>query len=163
MDEIILEKMIEYFGYDVRRINHALKVWSFARIIAEREELNEEKKQILSIAAILHDIGIKESERLYNSTAGKYQEKEGPAVAVKLLEGVDLRNEVLNRVCFLIGHHHTYSEVDDLDYQILIEADFLVNIFEDNMGKPEIQSIREKIFKTRAGTKILDEMYMGIE
>ena len=53
--------------------------------------------------------------------------------------------------------------MDNLDYQILIEADFLVNIFEDNMGKPEIQSIREKIFKTRAGTKILDEMYMGIE
>ena len=78
------------------------------------------------------------------------------------MEGVDLLNEVLNRVCFLIGHHHTYSEVDDLDYQILIEADFLVNIFEDNMGKPEIQSIREKIYKTRAGTKILEDMYMGI-
>ena len=81
-----LSKMIEYFGADVRRINHALKVHSFASLIAKNENLNAEIQEITEVAAILHDIGIPVSELKYGSCIGKYQELEGPPIAREMLQ-----------------------------------------------------------------------------
>ncbi len=79
----------------------------------------------------MHDIGIRPSEAKYQSCSGKYQEIEGPPIALKLLKKIAMCPEdMVQRICFLIAHHHTYQSVDDIDYQILIEADFLVNMFE---------------------------------
>lgn len=162
IEGIILNKMIGYFGGDSRRINHALKVYSFSRAIAGAENISSNELDILTATAILHDIGIKLSEEKYNSSAGHYQELEGPGVARELLADTELDHAFIDRVCFLIGHHHTYNAIDGIDFQILIEADFLVNAFEDNLGIPEINSIYNKIFKTEAGKKILNTMYLDM-
>jgi HD superfamily phosphodiesterase len=154
-----MKKMIEYFDGDVKRINHALKVYGFAKSIGELEDIPEEKLRILEVAAILHDIGIKESERKYSSSAGKYQEIEGPPIACDILQEFILSKDFLDRVCYLIGNHHTYSKIDDIDFQILVEADFLVNIFEDGMEKEQIKTIKQKYFKTNTGLCYLDSMY----
>jgi HD superfamily phosphohydrolase YqeK len=63
--EKVVKLMIEYFGNDVKRINHALKVHGFAKNIARMEGLKGEVMLVLEVAAVLHDIGIKESERKY--------------------------------------------------------------------------------------------------
>jgi hypothetical protein len=115
---------------------------------------------IIDISSILHDIGIHESERKYNSDAGNWQEIEGPLVAKELLKDIDLDNVIQDRVLFLIGHHHQYDLIDGIDYQILIEADFLVNIFEAEMDEPTIKNIKEKIFKTKNGTSLLEKLYL---
>jgi hypothetical protein len=154
-----MKKMIKYFDGDVKRINHALKVHGFAKSIGELENIPEDKLGILEVAAILHDIGIKESERKYSSSAGKYQEIEGPPVAQDILQEFSLNEEFTDRVCYLIGNHHTYSKIDDVDFQILVEADFLVNIFEDGMTREQIESIKQKYFKTNAGLCFLNSMY----
>lgn len=156
----VINKMILYFDGDVRRINHAMKVYSFAKSIGELEGIGNEKLLVLEVAAVLHDIGIKESERKYNSSAGNYQEIEGPAVAMNILEEFKLDNEFVDRVCYLIGHHHTYTKIDDLDYQILIEADFIINIFEDSIEKEKIELIKNKYFKTKAGIAFINNMYI---
>lgn len=83
----------------------------------------------------------------YNSSAGNYQKIEGPAVARKILNESGFEIELIDRICFLVANHHTYDKVDYIDYQILIEADFLVNIFEDGFGKEKIILIKEKYFK----------------
>lgn len=155
----IQQKMINYFAGDVRRINHALKVHSFAKLIAELEALGEEEKETLEISAFLHDIGIKISEEKYNSSAGHYQEQEGPDVAEKLLKEFELQNNKLKRVLFLIGNHHSYDKIDGLDFQILVEADFLVNIDEDKMDMKQIESIKERIFKTESGKELIESLY----
>jgi hypothetical protein len=31
---------------------------------------------------------------------------------------------LVERVCYLVGHHHTYTNIDGPDYQILVEAGF---------------------------------------
>jgi len=160
MTDRIIQKMIEYFGTDVRRINHALKVYGFASCMARREKLSDSDILIVDIAAILHDIGIKEAEKKYNKTSGHYQEKEGPAVALKLLSEISLDKVTLDRICFLIGHHHSYQKINGLDFQILVEADFLVNINEDDMPKHLIESIREKYIKTQTGISIIESIYM---
>lgn len=156
----VLLKMIDYFNTDVRRINHALKVLTFSKSIGELEGLEEHNLFILELSAILHDIGIKVSERKYNSSAGNYQEIEGPAVANELLNDFNIQQETLDRILFLIGHHHTYSKIDSLDFQILVEADFLVNIFEDNLATNSILNIKTKYFKTKTGIKLLESMYL---
>jgi HD superfamily phosphodiesterase len=155
----IMGDMIRYFQDDVKRINHALKVYCYASLILKESNSDEQKHQIVSIAALLHDIGIKEAERKYQSTSGKYQEQEGPPIAREILKPYDLDEEIVYRVCFIIGNHHSYSNIDNTDFQILVEADFLVNIFEDSMSRDSVRNVREKIFKTESGIRLLESMY----
>lgn len=153
--------MIRYFGTDVRRVNHALKVYGFASCMARREGLSAKETQIVDVAAVLHDIGIKEAERKHHSSGGKYQEMEGPAIARTLLSDSGLDSESVDRICFIIGNHHSYQKIDGLDFQLLVEADFLVNIFEDEMPKHSIESVRDKYFKSTTGLLLLNSLYVG--
>ncbi|MBA8790420.1 HD superfamily phosphodiesterase [Clostridium saccharobutylicum] len=136
-----------------------MKVFSFAKSIGELESLEDDTQYILEIAAIMHDIGIKVSEKKYNSSAGNYQEIEGPPVAKKILTKLNFDENLIDRICFLIGHHHTYNNIDGIDYQILIESDFLVNIYEDEIEVTQVKTIKDKYFKTKAGIEFLTNMY----
>jgi hypothetical protein len=155
----VLKAMIGYYAGDVRRINHFLKVYGFAKAIGELERLDESTQEILEIAALTHDIGIKNSEKKYASSAGNYQQSEGPPEAKRLLDALGVANSVVERVCWLIAHHHTYTDIRGIDYQILIEADFLVNACEDNLSQTSIQNAGIKIFRTDAGIKLLNTIY----
>jgi HD superfamily phosphodiesterase len=155
----ILELAITYSGNDVKRINHLLKVFSFAHHIGVMEKCDTKIQTIIDISAILHDIGIHEAERKHNSNAGNWQEIEGTPIAKELLKNFDLDNTIKDRILFLIGHHHQYNVIDGIDFQILVEADFLVNIFEAEMDEHSIKNIKEKIFKTESGTNLLEKLY----
>lgn len=155
----VISAMIEYYSGDARRIQHFIKVYGFAKTIGEQEFLTEDLQEVLEVAAVVHDIGIKVSEEKYHSSAGNYQQLEGPPIAKIMLEKLGYDDTLTERVCYLIAHHHTYKNMEGRDYQILVEADFLVNISEDQMGEKEITSIREKIFRTRTGLLMLNQMY----
>ena len=159
----VIDCAIEYLGNDARRINHFMKVHGFAKTIGELEHLPEKDQEILEVTAVLHDIGIKLAEEKYNSSAGNYQELEGPAVAEGMLKELGYGQEFIERVKFLIGHHHTYTNIEGMDYQILVEADFIVNIYEDGMEEEAAKKVLEKIFRTSAGTKLMKNMYIKEE
>ena len=154
-----ISAMTEYFSSDAKRVGHFLKVYAFSKTIGEVEKLSAENQEILEIAAAVHDIGIKKSEELYGSSSGKYQEMLGPDEAEKLLNKLGVDEKIIERVCFLVGHHHTYNMIDGLDYQILVEADFLVNAYEDNLSKNAIINVRNKLFKTKTATKMLNDIF----
>ena len=152
--------MISYNNADLMRIQHTTKVHAYARLIGLGEGLDEDTQFILESAALVHDIGIRASEKKYGHQNGKLQEQEGPGVARELLTRLGGYNEAqLERICWLVGHHHTYHVCEDMDYQILIEADFLVNLFEDNESPKAIEAVRRNIFKTKSGLKMFDDMY----
>ena len=109
MIEEIIIKMIDYFEGDVRRINHAIKVYQFAKVISSGEDIDHDIQECLEIAAVLHDIGIKNAEKKYNSSAGNYQEIEGPGVAEEILRNFNISNDKVYRIKFLIGNHHSYK------------------------------------------------------
>lgn len=155
-------EMIGYYGSDPKRIQHFTKVHSYAKLIGELEKLKDEELFILEAAALVHDIGIKTAEEKYGSCEGKLQEKEGPTVAEKMLCRLGFSEQVTERVCYLVGHHHTYEAIDGADYQILVEADFLVNFYEDEVKKEAVQQAYDKIFRTQSGRRICREMF-GIE
>ena len=158
LDDLFL-KMIAYYGGDPKRIQHFVKVHSFARIIAVGEQMDEGSLFILEAAAYTHDIGIKPAEEKYGQCDGKLQEQEGPIVAQKMLSELRFENYLIERICYLIGHHHTYTNVDGLDYQVLIEADFLVNLYEDDANRSAVMKAYENIFRTQTGRKIFREMF----
>ena len=156
----ILHKMILFDEGDARRIQHFLKVYQYASLIGSLEGLPRDQQLILEIAAILHDIGIHPAEKKYGFSNGKLQEQEGPEHARELLEQVGgYAPELIDRVCFLIAHHHTYEGVDGLDWQILLEADYLVNSYEKNMPEEAIKKFRSAIFKTKSGIALLNNQY----
>jgi HD superfamily phosphodiesterase len=158
----VLLKMMEYYRGDARRINHFLKVYGFAQAIAQGEKLEPQTREILEIAALTHDIGIKNSEAKYGSSSGAHQQVEGPPEAEKLLHGLGAEETAVARVCWLIAHHHTYTHIEGADYQILVEADFLVNACEDGLSADAVAAFRRNVFKTETGKALL-EMLFGVK
>lgn len=151
--------MIAYSNGDAKRIQHFIKVHALAKLIGEEEKLDAKTLYILEAAALAHDIGIRNSEQKYGSCNGKQQELEGPPEAEKLLQKLGFAPEVTERVCWLIAHHHTYNGITGADYQILVEADFLVNLYEDGVGMDAVKTAYARIFKTQAGKNICRTMY----
>lgn len=96
---------------------------------------------------------------LLTGGSGKLQEEEGPPAAEEMLTRLGFERKVTERVCYLVGHHHTYTHIDGADYQILVEADFLVNLYKDQIGKNSAESVLDKIFRTGIGRKICEEMF----
>ncbi|MGN0559310.1 MAG: HD domain-containing protein [Acutalibacteraceae bacterium] len=158
INKLYLE-MISLYSSDAKRIQHFCKVHSFAKLIAETEKVDADTLFIIEAAALTHDIGIHLCEEKYGSCNGKLQEKEGPAIAKKLLADLNFDDYISRRVQYLIAHHHTYDDINDIDYQILVEADFLVNIYEDGVSQQSIENIYKNIFKTNTGKKICREMF----
>ena len=155
----LIDEMIVYDKGDPRRIQHFIKVHDFARTIGQLEGLDDDTLYILESAAVVHDIGIHVCEEKYGSCEGKLQEKEGPALAKEMLERLGYEQEVIDRVCYLVGHHHTYTNIDGIDYQILVEADFLVNLYEDEVSLDAVRKSYQNIFKTESGRKICRNMF----
>ena len=96
---------------------------------------------------------------LYGDADGKHQELEGPVIARAMLETLDFEDSVIDRVCYLIAHHHTYTDINGLDYQILVEADFLVNLYEGNESRETAGQVLRRIFRTESGRQICADMF----
>ncbi len=158
-NNILITEMMKYYTGDPKRIQHFIKVHQFAKMIGEMEGLPEELQHILETAAIVHDIGIKPAEEKYGSCGGKLQEQEGPDVAEKMLHRLGYEPEVIDRVCYLVGHHHTYDQINGSDYRILVEADFLVNLYEDGVSKDAVKNAYDKIFRTETGRRMCSLMF----
>lgn len=73
------------------------------------------------------------------AAARKTPGKEGPPVARKLLTELQFNESDVDRICFLVGNHHTYKNIDGLDFQILAEADLIVNFCEENTEERSIK------------------------
>ncbi len=159
-----ITKMIAYYDKNSDRnlhdIAHFMKVWGFAKTIGEEENLDAPTQLTLELAAVVHDIACPLCREKYGNTNGKHQETEGEILAREFFEEFDISDEMRNRIVYLTAHHHTYSNVAGMDYQILLEADFLVNADESNKYKVALDSFRKKVFKTSSGLKLLNEMYL---
>lgn len=144
--------MKKVFGSDKKRIDHALKVLEFARDILKSE--SGDPKVVLA-AAILHDIGILEAEAKHGSSAGKYQEIEGPPIARSIMEELGMNSDSVDHVCKIIANHHSAKEIDTPEFRILWDSDWLVNIPDlyPDFDKEQFKKLINKVFKTKTGKK----------
>ena len=156
----LTEKMIDFSKGNQHDITHFLQVWAFAKTIGNLEGLDEETQFILEAAALIHDIACPLCREKYGNTNGKMQEKEGEILARNFLSAADFTSPQIDRITYLVGHHHTFKDVDGLDYQILLEADYLQNAIENNYAKENIENFLERICKTAAGKKLIKSVLL---
>ncbi len=156
-DRVAIE-VKRYFGRDFKRIGHASRVARYAEQIGREEQGN---LAVILTAAYLHDIGIKEAERKYNSSAAPYQEAEGPPIAREILIKLGAAEEMIAEVCHIVGHHHHPEKDETTNFKSLFDADLIANLEEAHkeqaMDKSKLESILEKSFLTESGRKLAEK------
>ena len=159
-DRVAIE-MKRYFGTDFKRIGHATRVARYAERIGKEEGAD---MAVVMAAAYLHDIGIKEAERKYNSSAAKYQEELGPAVARDILQKLGASEALIDEVCDIIGHHHHPRKEETLNFKVLYDADLITNLEEEgkkrSMDKERIKQIIGKSMFTESGKRLAKEVLL---
>lgn len=155
----IMEKMIAISEGNIHDIDHFIRVWTYAKTIGELEGLDRHTQKIVEIAAIIHDIACPLCREKYGNTNGKYQEKEGMILAKQFLTEFDLSKEDQERIVYLVGHHHTFDQIDDIDYQILIEADYIANASENGYSQRNIENFMQRIMKTESSKRIIKSIF----
>lgn len=154
------QKMIAFYRGNIHDIDHFLKVWAMAKTIGELEVLDKHAQEVLELAAVVHDIACPLCREKYGDTNGKHQELESPSLVEAFFKGLPVERPDVERVSWLVAHHHTYANIDGPDHQILLEADFLVNAGESGYTPSAIRNFRERVFRTAAGKELLDSMYL---
>ena len=152
-------KMIAFDRGQPDLIQHFTKVHAYAKLIAELEGIDAPTREVLEAAALVHDIGIPLCNEKYGAHPGPMQEKEGPPLARAMLSELDFTPEEIDRVCTLVGEHHTLSPIDGIDHQILLEADFLVNCFAHGNGRDSLLHTLHTVIATQAGKQIFADMF----
>ena len=154
-----IEKMTDFYKGNIHDIYHFLKVWAFAKNIGEAEGLDPKTQETLEMAAVVHDIACPLCREKYGNTSGKHQEEESALLVAEFFNDVPAGELDVERITWLVTHHHTYTNVEGMDYQILLEADFLVNAGESEYSKQAIENFCRKVFRTEAGTHLLKSMF----
>jgi len=154
--ECLIVQMKAVFGSDRRRIDHALKVLSFADKILESEHAD---RLTVKAAAILHDIGILEAERKHGSTAGRFQEEEGPPIAGKIMRKLEIDPDTIDHVSRIVGSHHSAKDIDTPEFRIVWDADWLANIPEEHAGatREQLTHIIDRVFRTKTGRRLAEQ------
>ena len=150
----ILNKMIAASNGNIHDIDHLLRVWAYARTIGDLEGLDAETQYLLEVASITHDIACPLCREKYGNTNGKYQELEGAVLVRAFLAGTGMTETQIARVAYLVGHHHTLRDIHGMDYQILIEADYIANASENGYAKESVIHFLNAIMKTASGRQL---------
>ena len=156
-----MQKMILLSDANFHDINHFLKVHAYALTIGACEGLSQAQRYTLELAAIVHDIACPLCREKYGNTNGSYQQLEGAPLTWDFFAGPDVPAEQLERIVWLVAHHHTLRPIEGPDHQILIEADYLVNAEESNLPESNIRHMNDAIFKTRTGKELLESVYLS--
>lgn len=154
--EQVIEEMKRVFLSMPVGIDHTLHVLNHAETIMNEENVSDTEREITTFAALLHDIGVIEAQRKYDSMEGPYQEKEGAIIARQILEKLGCRPDFTNRVSYIVGHHHTASKIDGLDFQILWDADLLENLKANAIlnDDKKLSAFIQENFQTTAGKSL---------
>ena len=155
----LTEKMIAFSKGDIHDIEHFMKVWGYAKTIGELEGLDEGTQFILELAALTHDIACPLCREKYGSSIWAKQEEEGAPMVRDFLADTALSPAIIDRVAYLVGHHHTLTGVEGADYQILIEADYMVNAAEKGLEKGEIAAFVAEHFRTKSGIALIKSIF----
>jgi HD superfamily phosphodiesterase len=159
--EPIIEAMRKYFGEDLSRTAHVIAVLRWAEKILEKEGGSE---FVVRAAAALHDIGIHEAERKHNSSAGIYQEIEGPPIARKILKDFGASDKDVEHICKIVANHHSAKDIDTKEFRIIWDSDWIVNLPDefDLSDKEHIKKMILNIFKTETGKNIAMELFLKV-
>ena len=73
--------------------------------------------------------------------------------------GTGLTDDQIERVSYLVGHHHTFTGIDGIDWQILVEADYIANAAENGYSEENVRNFIQKIMKTESGRRLAEDVF----
>ncbi len=157
----VIVEMKQVYKDRPQGIEHTLRVLNNAEVIMAEENLSDQDQELIAIAAILHDIGIPRALEKYGSSKSTFQEQEGGVIARSILEKLGYDSDKTDRVCYIVGNHHTKSKIDGLDFQIIWEADLLVNLENMEISKTpqKLEGYIKENFKTQGGLKLIKKEF----
>jgi len=149
----LIRALMDHFGDDDRRIDHALTVTYWAERILDEEGGD---RDIVLAVGLLHDVGIKPAEAEHGYNNGKMQEQYGPPIVRDILNRISYPVEKIEEACAIVGAHHTPAGIPSPNFAILWDADMIVNIGDEMPDAPpeKLSSIIEKSFKTQTGKRL---------
>lgn len=149
----LINEMKEVFGQDQKRVDHALAVLDYAEQIQAKEGGDP---LVVKAAGILHDIGIHQAEQKHGSSAGNFQEMEGPPIAQAILMKYDLGEAKIDHIKRIIANHHSAKDIDTLEFCIIWDADWLVNLQEEapDLSPRQWEERINMVFKTQTGKQL---------
>lgn len=156
-----MHRMIDLYRGNLHDIEHFLKVHQYASLIGRSAGLDADTQEQLELTAIVHDIACPLCREKYGSAKGSYQEAESEPLVRAFFADFDLPPQMLERIVYLVCHHHTYTGVDGADYQILLEADYLVNASEQHASADSVREFCSRVVKTPAAQRLFDSIYLG--
>ncbi len=163
LKERVAQEMKHYFKQDFKRIGHATKVARYAERIGKEERGDP---AVVLCAAYLHDIGIHEAERKYQSTEAQFQEQEGPPIAREILSRLGASPKLIEEVCDIIGHHHHPRVEETVNFKVVFDADQIENALEKNKGKAmdttNLTAWMEKNLLTGSGRKLAKNLLPAV-
>lgn len=137
-----------------RRTQHILKVYALVKLLGECADLPSEQQQILQAAAILHDIAIKYcKEHCGGNACQENQRKAAPSLVRDFLHRAHYPDEWEAHILQLVLDHHCYDEREDPLLQLLIEADLMVNCWEQPPTPQKLQDMQQ-LFVSKAGKQL---------
>lgn len=159
MDKRAIGDMIAYYD-NQNYIAHTLKVFGYAQGIAAGEGVTGQEREIIEYAALFHDVGIPAGMAECGSGAGPIQERLGAPIAMEMTRRYVSDPAIIERVGYLVGHHHSFGIKGQRDLQILFEADWLVNLIE-SAEKYDRKIVYEKHFGTETGKEFFHHVIEG--
>ncbi len=163
MTQALTAEMKKYFGENQGLIDHTLAVYHYAEQLRQKEG-----GDVLTVrsAALYHDIGIPEARKVHGSAAGKYQEKQGPPIARRILSEINLDGARTDFICRIIANHHTAHDEETtstIEFKIIWDADALVNL-RRKRGKIDEETFRRLIhstFRTETGLQRAEALFLS--
>lgn len=150
---LLLDALLYEDGHK-RRTEHILKVYGLARLLGEAESLPEEEREILQAAAIVHDLAIKYCKEHCGGDAGQdNQRREAPHLVEEFLSRAGYSPQDVAQVIELVLHHHDYQGEHSRLLGLLIEADVLVNCYEEGLAAEQAEAAAA-LFRSETGKRL---------
>lgn len=155
------KEVIEYFAStDLSQIGHTEAVHNFAQLLAKLERYDEHRQALIEMAALLHDIGCPNAKSKYGNTNAPNQEKEGKIVASQLLANYPIPEKDKELLAEVVGLHHHQKKLKEMGFEILAEADLIVNLLEGYYDLGQADYLFDHLVSSKSGRDIYRNIFL---
>lgn len=155
----LLQKMLARPDTTPHDAAHMMKVWGYTHLICDMEQVTRSVRLLAESEAAVHDIACPLCREKYGRADGFLQECESEDLLKPFLTDCGLSAKQIDRIIHVVSYHHSPKMADGLDFQILLEADYLTNAEESGYPWERIREAAGNLFQTASGLLLLKTIY----
>ena len=146
----------------LRRTQHILKVYALTKAIGQAQRLSAQEQRIVQAAAILHDIAIGPSKAKYGDAEPQHQQQIAAPLVWQFLDRAGYGECDRTRIVDLVETLHEYGEIDGPEFQALVEADLIANVYESEDACAKAKEV-QPLFQTATGKALLSAIISHVQ